>query len=115
MRVKLGPYKVSAEFWKALQNLPGDNDEQRVMLAIELAARQVFRQKEIAAEAMEHRRAIQKPVGIAGIPNDEPLAGVPNFEIGEVVPLITGPASESPPVIISDVDHKRGVIVMESQ
>lgn len=37
MRIKLGPYKVTPEFWQRMQQLPGENDEQRVMLALDFA------------------------------------------------------------------------------
>lgn len=34
-RVKIGPLKVSKQFWARLQKLPGDTDEERILLAVE--------------------------------------------------------------------------------
>lgn len=41
MRVKLGPYELTADFWQRLQQLPGDNDEQRVVMALTFACEHV--------------------------------------------------------------------------
>jgi hypothetical protein len=38
-RVKIGPLKVSKIFWARMQQLPGDTDEERVLLAVEFVMR----------------------------------------------------------------------------
>lgn len=65
-RVKLGPYKVPAEFWQRMQQLPGGNDEQRVIMALDFACghieNQVAQRAAVdtrIAQLVEHERAKQ--------------------------------------------------------
>lgn len=54
MRVKLGPYKVPVEFWKRLQQLPGGNDEQRVLMGLDFACSHIEEEHAKRHQAQAH-------------------------------------------------------------
>jgi hypothetical protein len=54
--VKLGPYKIQKDLWLRIQQLPGNNDEQRVLGSLRFAC-DCFEEKAMKAAMHEKRIA----------------------------------------------------------
>lgn len=137
MRIKLGPFKISPELWRDIQELPGATDEQRVLMALQVAiayvkdakAKRAEAAKEIAdtaAAEVQHEAegfTVQgAPVVVGGGPVVHPLAGITNFEVGETItnppPELLGfdPGPPGPPtgaVVVTEVDHEKRTITVK--
>ncbi len=61
-RVKIGPFKITPDFWGRLQLLPGDNDEQRVLIAVDAAITKI-EAKRAAMEFTENAKRGPLPPG----------------------------------------------------
>ena len=56
MIIKLGPYKIQKDLWLRIQQLPGNNDEQRVIGSLRFAC-DCFEEKAMKAAMHESRIA----------------------------------------------------------
>lgn len=67
-RVKLGPYKITQEFWERIQQLPGENDEQRTILALAACCEVQERAKlQREAQRVKDKREAEKTVEQIGV------------------------------------------------
>ncbi len=66
MRVKLGPYKITRELWFRMQQLPGDNDEQRTLMAIDFAI-EAYNDPRLADARAKAEQAENERKGLFGI------------------------------------------------
>lgn len=141
MRIKLGPYKITPELWQRIQTLPGDNDEQRVLMALDFAIEayndpRLAEARRRATIESELRRADDEVRALASRPREmvpaDARLDLPLFETGPSVRCVFDddgnlrPATpeeiaeqdatpKAPPLVITKIDQETKTITLEGQ